>query len=776
MQISTYTGDWAEIEALAETTDLSVYEIDDKAYFESLTLLARCKLGHVDDSLASVADLLRKYTDQAIVPIVLYEVARHRRDRAWASKLFQTALDRRATLNQASRLMLAQIAESEGDAEAIIDLLYGQVHTDRDSEELRSLARAFVNSNARTTTVDFIQALPASLKTIPFYCRAIGSIRFNSGALNEAAESFAAAIAADPRDLVAHLGLINTWLRQDRKDLVEEHLRQINPGQLSGPPVQRMGLAQLLVAFGQPDAGLKLGYETALNNRGEWRVVQLYIGLFLPDATSVLIPPIGSKVEVDCWVRLTRDDHQTLCIVIEDGPDRPSIDHYGTDHSLAKAVLGHKKNDVIAVTPDIGTAQSWCIAEIKHKFLALLHDIIQTLPSRFPEAEGFYQFEIKEDDLTPITDQVKSLAEHGARILDNYLRNGFPLALASAILGKCSVEFAENVIQRGEVLRSCVGTSEERDDAFRSIRAAAGRGIVLDTYTAWVANSLGLIPVLKKMFKRVALAQSSLDELRHWRDRYQLSTKGEALMTIGYVDGQYVREEISAERLAESVATINAGICALQAELEILPAVAPSAPSEMESALLQIAVRSFFDPIYISKAENLLLLSDDFHYRNIACNVHKRDSVWLQPALLIAADTGKMTGDAYARAVVDLAIRKYDHITLNARTLIEIAKADDTEGMQRFKVAIEFIGTPTADLKSHFAVSWEFLKEIWRTSLPYLRRAAAAGAILERLTRLLSRYDQLNPTYLKMIENSTRQPLLRDYLIGWARGHFLNIN
>jgi hypothetical protein len=48
---------------------------------------------------------------------------------------------------------------------------------------------------------------------------------------------------------------------------VEAHLRDLHPGELKGPPLQKMGLAQLLAAFGRAEAALPFGYETALNNR-----------------------------------------------------------------------------------------------------------------------------------------------------------------------------------------------------------------------------------------------------------------------------------------------------------------------------------------------------------------------------------------------------------------------------------------------------------------------------------------------------------------------------
>jgi cellulose synthase operon protein C len=136
--------------------------------------------------------------------------------------------------------------------------------------------------------------------------------------------------------------------------------------------------------------------------------------------------------------------------------------------------------------------------------------------------------------------------------------------------------------------------------------------VVFDTYTAWVSYSVGLIGVFKSLFNRVVLPQSSLDELLDWRQRFE-RTGDESLMTIGYAEGEFFREEIPAEHLAEAVGTINTGIEALRTELEILPAAAPTAPSVLESTLLDIAPHGFLDPVYISVTENLLLVSEDLH-------------------------------------------------------------------------------------------------------------------------------------------------------------------
>jgi cellulose synthase operon protein C len=719
LQVCADTGDWAGINELADQTDISKFAEDDRAFFESLALLSRCKLNTIADSRTAVADLVAKYPDQPVVPIVLHEVALEAKDPIWAEHLYQVALDRRASLNSASRSMLARIAEQEKDADTVVDLLDGHVYIDQDSDDLRVLARGFVNGRVRQAAVAFVNSLPADLVSQPFYARVIGSIHFNRGALPQAEEAFQTAIAADASDLAAHLALLNTWLRRDRRDLVEAHLRDLHPGELKGPPLQKMGLAQLLAAFGRAEAALPFGYETALNNRDDLRTVQLYIGLILPDPTGALIPDVGPEIQVDCWVLLERSDGRRLALVIESGPDRPSLDHYSPEHGLAKMLIGRKKDDAIVSTPPLGTEEIWRVVDFKHKFVALLHDIMETLPSRFPAAQGIYRFQVKENDLAPILDQVKSLSERDTEIFNVYLRDGYPLGLVSSLLGRSSIEFAGQVVGRGEVIRTCFGTGPERHAAIASVYSAMHRGIVLDTYTAWVAYSFSLLEVLKCLFGRVALPQSSIDELLEWRQRFE-PTGDEPLMTIGYAEGRYFREEIPAERLAQAVVTINRGIETLRHQLEILPAAAPLGPSAFEKALLGVVQHGLLDPVYISVAEDLLLVSEDMHYRNLAHQLYGQDGVWLQVALMVARATGRMEPAAYAHAICDLAIQRHDHVSLSAATLVALAVEEQNDSMDRFRAVAIFIGTDNADLGSHQRVSWEFLRAIWGSNLPYV--------------------------------------------------------
>jgi cellulose synthase operon protein C len=774
LQLAANGGEWQEIARLHAEVDLSTFETEDRALLEALTLLAGAKLRQINDARAQTASLLGKYPNEPIIPTVLYELATHEGDRAWATELFQTAFAKMDGGNSGTRLMLARIAEREDDAERIIELLNGHVDVTHDSEELRSLARAFVNAAVRQASISFVNALPPDLGNHAFYARTIGSIHFNRGDLPAAASFFEKALLADSTDAAAHLGLINTWLRQDRRDLVGPHLEAIHLTRLKGPPLHKMGVAQMLVAFGQTERGLSFGYDVAIKNRTDQRAVMLYIGLFLSGPTGERFPSVGHTIGVDCWVKAERTDGRVLTFVIDDDPNRNDTDHFRPDHHLSRLFIGQEKDATVILTPEIGTEERWRVVEIKHKYLALLHEFTETLPSRFPDAKGFHRFESQEGDVSDVLAEVKRLGEQDEQIFRHYVDDGYPLALVASLRGKITVEFAGHVVSRGEIIRTCLGTNQERNAAVRLVRAARSRGIVLDTYTVWVAQQLSLLSALKALFPRVAVPRSSIDELREWQDRIEPESD-EPLMTIGYANGQHFHEEIPAQRLRDGAALIARGIEAICTELEILPAVAPAAPSALEQKLLEMGRYGFLDPIYVSIADNLLLVSEDLHYRVIARETHGRDGAWLQAVLMVAHEAGALHRNSYADAIYGLAAQKHSHLTLTSQNLLQIAKQDASDNLEKLAIAAAFIGNETADPESHINVTWEFFVQVWNADLTYLRKAKATGIMLERLLGMLARLDLIKEVYLDLIRSSRDQPLLRQYLRAWARGHFLNL-
>ncbi len=776
LQVFANQGAWRDIVALAGRSDITGYSDADQAFFESIVLFARVRLGECSDTRQDVADLLGKYVAEAIVPTVLYEIAAAMNDPGWSAELYRAARGRAMVLSLPERLMLARVAEREDDPAAVIELLYGQIPTDHDNDDLRLLARAFVNAPTRQDAIIFSAGLPDHLKKDAFFARVVGSIDYNRGALPGAEAAFRTAIEADRTDLAAHFGLIQTLLRMDRRDEVESHLGHLDLVSLEGPAAQKVGLGQLLVQFGRPQDGLDYGYQVALRNRDDGRACLLYLGLILPEPTDLRIPAVGEHISTDCTVEIERSDGKRLRVTIEAGSDRADIDHYSPAHPFARMLIEAKQGDTVIYDAGGGTPQRWRVLGFKHKYLALLHDIMETFPARFPNIGGFYLFEMQQGDVTPILEQVKARADADAGLFARYADDAFPLSIIAALLGRTTLEVPGQIAARGAVVRTCVGTAVERDAALAAITGAREKGIVLDAYTAWCVYSADHFAALKAVFRRMVLPQSALDELQAWRRQFEHQGGG-PLMTIGYAEGQYFSQELSAEQLRQSAEKIDKGIGALRRECEVLPAAAPAPPSELERLITEVSRAGSLDPIYLAVSEDLLLLSEDMHYRNLAWQLHQRHGVWLQTVLMAAVEHNAIDGAAYARSVVDLAARKHDYVTVNAPILVAIAEQEDDDKMPRLQAALTFVGTSNCDVSSHLQVGWDFLLHIWRADgLSDLKKGRACGMMLERLMQMWAKHGDAAEFLRRMIDLSGHRPQLQTYLNGWALGHFIALD
>ncbi|MER8811252.1 PIN domain-containing protein [Mesorhizobium australicum] len=765
------TQQWDKLAAYVAGEDFAELKEADLAAIETLNLIARKKTGQAVEFITEGDALLEKFRAQVSVPILLYQAAREDGDDERSSALFELALGRTESLDSASRLMLARIAQREDRPKPVIDILDGHVDVEKDSPQLRLLARAFVNEVVSVKTLQFVKSIPDKLRKSAFYARVAASIHFNAGNLPEAETNFATAVRADPTDLSAHIGLLMAYRRGDKLDEARKYVATIDPHHLKGTADEFMHLSHLLAVFGRPDDALDLGYRTARDNPDDRHVLQRYFGLILPEAVAPKLPEPGETIGKDSWVLLERDSGQRLKVVIEDGEDRPSKNVYSPSHLLAKVLIGRAVGDKIDYSPVVGTTYEWVILEHKHKYLGLLHDLFEDFAFQFPDTPGFRQFAVEGNDLTPFLDQVKKLSEQDQAIVDSYASHNIPMAAVAAMMGKTSIEFANRLMGTGVPIRVCAGTLGEREAAFKLVTAAKSSGIVLDSYTAWLASVFKLVPVLKALFARVTITQSVLDELMQLRQNYEMHGD-QPILSVGYSDGEYFKSELSAKIVAQSIGTIQNVIDDLRGNLEIVPAAQPQELSDVEEALGKVGGH-VLDPVYAAKNEGLLLVSEDMSMRAVAQESHAVGSVWLQPLLMVASDKRLISPGDYAEVVSQLAMRRHVHLCLRADTLVEILIADRTDGLLVFEQTADMIGRENADVKSNFEVGWEFARVVWSLDLPYLKRAKATGLILEKLARMFARQGVLVPTFRALLASSKSNPQLASYLSSWCTGHFI---
>ena len=299
-----------------------------------------------------------------------------------------------------------------------------------------------------------------------------------------------------------------------------------------------------------------------------------------------------------------------------------------TKHPLVVSAMGLSVGDEFVVKAALGGGTTWRVAEIKHKYVHALHDVLRNFEARFPDAKGLYSVKVKEGDIQPVLDQVRNHAETNRQVSDFYLVQHIPLTMVASCLGRDSVGFANYIRLLGHDIRTCIGTDPEREIALRLIRDHRSRGAVLDAYTAWTAATMDILDVLKRVFGNLAVPRSCIDELRTLLSQENLD--GGQMMSLSWHNGQYYREELSAEQIEKQDKYISDQLDKIKSVCEIVPAAAADSPSEVAKALTATFGSYVLDAIDVA-TEGYILVSEDQYYRQAATDALRLDinSVWL---------------------------------------------------------------------------------------------------------------------------------------------------
>lgn len=760
-------SNWIELVRLHEIMAEHIPVVE-RTVIETAAKLAAIKIGDSANREEQIERIVREVEGDARASIVVADFAAMDQLDTIADTAFLNALKLISEESHiAGRAMVARYAARRGNWSVVADLLDGHVAEDHDSEELRALASAFVNDvPIRQRALRFFARLPQHIRELPLFLHAEGVLHANRGDLPEAESALRRAIEAKP-DIDSYLALFSVLRRSERAREIGPILAQLDLSTAQGTPVQKMHIAQNLRAVGEGPKALAYAYGVLQSARNDSDAALGFFSLIMMSPDDGLIPAVD-VVGQDVWVRLEGDLGQANSFVVEEGVDRPADGVISPAHPTAAAAMGLKVGDSFVTQAGFGDDRQWRVAEIKHKYLHALHDVMENFENRFPQAKGFYTLTMPEGEIQPALDQIRRVSESHRKIADLYLVQNFPLNLVAMRLGGDTIGFSEYIRSLGFDIRTCVGLEPERLTARSAIIEHRASGAVLDAYAAWTVSTLDAFDVLKAVFGTLVLPQSAIDELRILRNKQELN--GQSAMTVAWHNGQYIRQEHTSEAVAANRASIEEQIARIEAACDVRPATAPDAPSELASLITDTFGAHVLDAIHLA-GEGHVLVSEDMHFRQIGETTSSVPSVWLQAIFAFAKETGRIGHGRYADAILKLAWRRHTHISIDAQTLRAVLDADDTDDLLNFQALTNFIGGKNAEIASHLNVAMSFLNDVWRRRhVVELRAMKATGILLSNLIRYREEDWALTLALLKRESG----PGLRLYLDDWIKGHFLS--
>lgn len=757
----TNTAQWGKIISLdAHRTLLT--EQHDLQVFSALLILAKTKLRIELDPINAISKFVEEFPKSAAGMIILSPLASEYGDENTANSLFQGAIDRSASLSTPEKYMLARLAFHKSDFESV-KILLNWVPLDNDSDALHLLCSAYVNLRPSIHTTDVARKLYEVFDGHAYYNRVAGSLFYNAGLLNEAESALKKSLLTEPTIGQAHIALINTYLRRGDEKKATDHVLSIDTSSLVGSPYQKMGIAQLMAKYGRAEEAARFAYQVATVSQNDPKALQLYAGMFLTNQDARLIPE-RELVENDTWIEYEENGRNKHMVVEHE--DSHFADSFPPAHAFAKAFLGKKIGDQVEWEVKPSTVRKIKIINVKHKYLAFLHEMMSSFNTKFPDETGFYQLEIQGDNLEPIFEEVRKASARQQSLVDMYVNGPLPLAMVQQFSGKSVKEVANQIIASGHEIHTCAGNARERVQAIESAINAFDMGLVFDTYTACRVVDLGLMPKLKEIYGRLIVSRATMDELLAWKESH--ADKNNAFMTIDYQDGQFVRTEYTKEQVESYIIGIENMINVIKVNCEIVAPAIPDVISDNHKQLLEVLDETILHPTIIASQENVLLVSEDIKFREISEQALSQRGVWLQPILIGLMSETKISLDEYIGYLRGLAEFRHGFLTVNASILLSSTSYDPS--LQTFDLLARLIGGENADYKTHIEVILSCVSSVAYTKLDETNKKRVMGTMIERGMVIAFRLGRVREI-VSLIRNACPYAY-RPYFEAWLKGHF----
>jgi hypothetical protein len=682
-----------------------------------------------------------------------------------------------ADLDMVSRYSLAEELRNQGLPEEASRLLERYVDLTRPSPAtslyLQSLAAARRDNAFR---VALAQAAP-EVRNDPATLWTVAAHAWNLGDPNASLAEVEAWLAQTPDEPRPRLLKIEILIRQDRSVELLAELEKPLEKLAWRQPDDQFRVASLLGHFGFAERAADLAYKLFLQHRDLSRAWLTLSMLVLDEGRGdENTPRLWNATEVGphAAVDLIYDDGSKTFLVVEPDVALRKLDprSWEPDHALVRAVQGLRVGERF-VGPD---GREGVVRQIRHKYVARLHYVLEHHETRFPEILGFRRVKVdfeRPGGLDALIAQLKARHDWLQEKMHQYLNGPMPIGVFAHRVGMDMIEVGAGLASQGARLKVAAGNLEEREAADRAIRSNRRRGCVLDLLAFWTAWRIGALEAVLATCGPIHLPQSVLDRLRARREQFEDAAR-DGLTTAGYDKGKINLQEVSPEVMAAQRNDVRRAIAWAEANTAISPVVAgEDLPAPLREQLRR-GCSDIFDSLTLARQMGMLLVTDDLPTRELN-RVLGGGGVWLHVVFGVALEWKHIDTDLYVRWSVKLIGAGHGHLGVSDSMPAHAARLDaaatgDVPG-DLFQTLSLMIGGHVAEPVSHVNAVVGCLNEIWSGSYATGFRQPVTGHLLRELVR--ERVDDYAIILRAVLARTRDLPELTSYMLDWLRGHFL---
>jgi tetratricopeptide (TPR) repeat protein len=374
---------------------------------------------------------------------------------------------------------------------------------------------------------------------------------------------------------------------------------------------------------------------------------------------------------------------------------------------------------------------------VPNVYAEAFEDARDNFNTRFPEAEGFkmvdvrehpefvYEF-LREDELT--VEEIYQLYEN----------NKLPVSSKVYLRGREIFDAWLTLTSAKSVgLKGRLGFPEEQQDEERAI--SSHPEVVVDLLALYTLCRIGKLHLLPKMFDRLYVIQSALDELINTiNDETLYVETGHS--GVSMVAGQFIQRDVPAEKFRENVRFLEEVKNFIKNECE--PVGLQDALEDSDQPLVDVLNPSAAYAAIFARQKGVPLLSDDGLLRLPLSQGYHTQSFSSWALLTYAAAQEHLTEEELHDALLSLLKIEYRYIPVDYKLLLHSARKDGYISGDNFPLAVAELVHPQITILWLAMTAGNFLKELWLLSIP----ESAKSLLLHELLAVITKKHAPQPT------------------------------
>jgi tetratricopeptide (TPR) repeat protein len=470
-------------------------------------------------------------------------------------------------------------------------------------------------------------------------------------------------LQSDPQHRVARLTLSVIGILHTRPELVHSSLDDL-------PRVEDLRVEHCRKAVGVlksgKDAELAVDYAYRFLRRhfDEIDAHNAFIQSILDDpqptvpSTLDIVQP-GAAV---CYVELPNGSPRWV-VIEETGAPLSALDEISPTSPLAIELISKRVGDRFTLAKGAISTREAVIKQIMPKYVRRFQDSMGEMQIRFGPASAVESIQIGPPEEPIQQGLAKFLASIQARsakvseLQSIYTNQPMSIHLFGGSFGQNAYSGLVNLaLMEGQVVKCCMGTDEEREQAALALRTA--NTVVVDLSAIATLRLLGLERILATKKFRLVMSEGTWAELNMTlKESTSHSLPGG---TLGYQDGKYTLQELSAEANEQRKRENEVFLDQIRTNVETLPTttLASVEPNTRES-LVKLLGGYGAEALAIARNPDHVLWTDDIVQAQIAAELFGERRVWTQAFLAALADAGFLSRLEYSQATAKLVGMEY---------------------------------------------------------------------------------------------------------------------